>query len=390
MKQFGFNAVRTSHYPNDPAFLDLTDELGLYVIDEADIESHAFQSTLCDDPRYLSPVGRPRRRGWSQRDKNHPSVILWSLGNESGYGAQPRGGRGLAAPATTRRRPLHYEGAIRFDWTSDQRRQRHHLPDVPADRARSSATPRSGAAAPPADHVRVLARDGQQQRHAGRVLGRDRVDARAPGRLHLGVLGPRPRPDAARRPRRAGPTAATSATSRTTATSCCDGLVWPDRRPKPAMWEHRQLAAPVRIAGRPTDRRGRAGSRSRTTRTSATSAGCAATLGADRRRRARSPAGAFDAAGARAGRAARRSTCPGWAAPADDGARGVPDGPRHDRGRRSRGRRPASRSCAVPAAVRRRPAAAAPSRRRRRRRPRSRSTTTAGSSTRCSRAPPSL
>jgi len=54
MKQFGFNAVRTSHYPNDPAFLDLTDELGMYVIDEADIESHAFQSTLSDDPRYLS------------------------------------------------------------------------------------------------------------------------------------------------------------------------------------------------------------------------------------------------------------------------------------------------------------------------------------------------
>ena len=59
MKQFGFNAVRTSHYPNDPAFLDLADELGLYVIDEADIESHAFQSTLCDDPRYLVAVGRP-------------------------------------------------------------------------------------------------------------------------------------------------------------------------------------------------------------------------------------------------------------------------------------------------------------------------------------------
>ena len=59
MKQFGFNAVRTSHYPNDPAFLDLADELGLYVVDEADIESHAFQSTLCDDQRYLGAVGRP-------------------------------------------------------------------------------------------------------------------------------------------------------------------------------------------------------------------------------------------------------------------------------------------------------------------------------------------
>ena len=101
MKQFGFNAVRTSHYPNDPAFLDLTDELGLYVIDEADIESHAFQSTLCDDPRYLNQwVTRVSRM--AERDKNHASVILWSLGNESGHGAEPRGGRGLAARATTR------------------------------------------------------------------------------------------------------------------------------------------------------------------------------------------------------------------------------------------------------------------------------------------------
>ncbi|HSS36602.1 MAG TPA: glycoside hydrolase family 2 TIM barrel-domain containing protein, partial [Patescibacteria group bacterium] len=76
MKQFGFNAVRTSHYPNDPVFLDLTDELGLYVVDEADIESHAFQSTLCDDQRYLGAwVDRVSRL--AIRDKNHPSVIAW-------------------------------------------------------------------------------------------------------------------------------------------------------------------------------------------------------------------------------------------------------------------------------------------------------------------------
>ena len=83
MKRHGFNAVRASHYPNDPAFLDLTDELGLYVIDEADIESHAFQSVLCDDPRYLAQwVARVSRM--VLRDRNHPSVYAWSLGNESG------------------------------------------------------------------------------------------------------------------------------------------------------------------------------------------------------------------------------------------------------------------------------------------------------------------
>ena len=58
MKRFGFDSVRTSHYPNDPAFLELTDELGLYVISEADIESHAFWNTLCDDPALSLGMGR--------------------------------------------------------------------------------------------------------------------------------------------------------------------------------------------------------------------------------------------------------------------------------------------------------------------------------------------
>ena len=85
MKRFGFDGVRTSHYPNDPAFLELTDELGMYVIAEADIESHAFQDTLCGDTRYLAQwVERVARM--AQRDKDHASVIAWSLGNESGHG----------------------------------------------------------------------------------------------------------------------------------------------------------------------------------------------------------------------------------------------------------------------------------------------------------------
>src|SRR5205823_5254069 len=118
MKQFGFNALRTSHYPNDPRLLDLCDELGLYVIDEADIESHAFISSLCDDPRYLNAwVDRVSRM--VRRDQNHASIIAWSLGNESGYGANHD-----AAAGWLRRydpsRPLHYEGAIRWDWSSDQ------------------------------------------------------------------------------------------------------------------------------------------------------------------------------------------------------------------------------------------------------------------------------
>ena len=114
MKRWNFNAVRTSHYPNDPAFLDLTDELGFYVIDEANIESHAFYDSMCEDPRYtgafVERVGR-----MVQRDIHHPSVILWSLGNESGFGANHRAAATYARSIDPSR-PLHYEGAINGDW----------------------------------------------------------------------------------------------------------------------------------------------------------------------------------------------------------------------------------------------------------------------------------
>jgi beta-galactosidase len=110
MKRFNFNAVRCSHYPNDPCWLDLCDELGLYVIDEANIESHAFSNMICRDPRYAAAF-LDRGLRMVERDKNHPSIILWSLGNESGYGPHHD-----AMAAWIRQydssRPLHYEGAI--------------------------------------------------------------------------------------------------------------------------------------------------------------------------------------------------------------------------------------------------------------------------------------
>ena len=117
MKRHNVNAVRCSHYPNDHRFLDLCDELGLYVIDEANFESHAYITSICHDSRFrdvlLERVGR-----MVERDKNHPSVIAWSLGNESGYGAMHD-----AAAAWIRRydptRPLHYEGAVMFDLFAD-------------------------------------------------------------------------------------------------------------------------------------------------------------------------------------------------------------------------------------------------------------------------------
>ncbi|ABW12663.1 glycoside hydrolase family 2 TIM barrel [Parafrankia sp. EAN1pec] len=114
LKRFNVNAIRTSHYPNDPRLLELCDELGFYVVDEADIEAHAFANAICDDPRYL-PAFLDRVSRMTLRDRNHPSVIVWSLGNETGYGANHD-----AAAGWLRRfdptRPLHYEGAIALDW----------------------------------------------------------------------------------------------------------------------------------------------------------------------------------------------------------------------------------------------------------------------------------
>ena len=113
MRRHNITAVRCSHYPNDPRFLDLCDEIGMYVIDEANIESHAYNTSLCDDPRYRS-TWLSRGARMVERDRNHPSVIMWSLGNEAGYGANHDALAGWIRRADPSR-PLHYEGAVFHD-----------------------------------------------------------------------------------------------------------------------------------------------------------------------------------------------------------------------------------------------------------------------------------
>lgn len=110
MKQHNINAVRTSHYPNDPDWYALCDEYGLYVVDEANIESHAYLRSLTKDPRWANAI-HERIARMVQRDRNHPSVILWSLGNESGTSPAHEAAAAWVR-ATDPSRPIHYEGGL--------------------------------------------------------------------------------------------------------------------------------------------------------------------------------------------------------------------------------------------------------------------------------------
>lgn len=108
MKRHNINAVRTCHYPDVPVWYELCDRLGLYLIDEANVESHGAQQ-LANDPEWLD-AHLDRTRRMVERDKNHASVIIWSLGNEAGNGSN------FTATSTWIRenepsRPVHYEQA---------------------------------------------------------------------------------------------------------------------------------------------------------------------------------------------------------------------------------------------------------------------------------------
>ena len=114
MKQFNLNAVRTSHYPDDPQWYDLCDQYGLYLIDEANIESHGMgygAESLAKDPAWKEAhVDRARRM--VERDKNHPSVIIWSMGNEAGNGVNFHAVYDWIKERDPSR-PVHYERAGR-------------------------------------------------------------------------------------------------------------------------------------------------------------------------------------------------------------------------------------------------------------------------------------
>jgi beta-galactosidase len=114
MKKYNFNAIRTAHYPNDPYLYELADKLGLYVIDEANIECHGHYDMICREHSY-APAMLDRVQRMVVRDQNHPCIIGWSLGNEAGYSFNQKMLYGWIKGYDTSRF-VQYEGANRPTW----------------------------------------------------------------------------------------------------------------------------------------------------------------------------------------------------------------------------------------------------------------------------------
>ncbi|MHA7985926.1 glycoside hydrolase family 2 TIM barrel-domain containing protein [Rathayibacter sp. CAU 1779] len=243
LKRWGFNAIRTSHYPNDPAFYDLADEYGFYVVDEADLETHDWAWTLCDDARYLNQfVDRVSRM--VLRDKNHASVIMWSLGNEAGSGTNQDAAAGWVRGYDPTR-PVHYEGAIARDWFGGQRQTDVVNPMYP-----------------PIDAIVSYARDARADRplimceysHAMGNSNGSFDDYWAAIRSTPGLQGGfiwelkdhGLDPDGDGHYRYGGDFAGGDATLND-GNFCIDGLLFPDGSPHPAIYEVRRVFSPVEI-----------------------------------------------------------------------------------------------------------------------------------------------
>ncbi len=239
MKRHHVNAVRGSHYPHHPAFLGLTDRYGLYVIDEADLECHGFEQIgdpdrLSDDPVW-GALYLDRMERMVERDKNHASVILWSLGNESGFGCN----HVAMADWVHRRdpsRPVHYEGD-REEQVVDVASRMYFSVD------RLDAVGRDDASSRPfilCEYAHAMGNGPGNLEEYWEVIERwPRLqgafvwewtdhgiwDAAAGGYLYGGDFGDQPHDGS----------------------FCIDGLVFPDRTPSPGLDALKKALEPVRV-----------------------------------------------------------------------------------------------------------------------------------------------
>ena len=247
MKRFNINAVRTSHYPNDPYWLELCDRYGLYVVDEANVESHAYYDELCSDPAYRNQWVE-RVANMVERDKNHPSVILWSLGNESGYGVNHDAAAGWVRSRDPSR-PVHYEGAIRENWTGGSFATDIVCPMYPElDAVEAWATKETDD-----DRPMILCEYSHAMGNSNGGLADYFAAFRREHALQGGFIwewadhGIRQRDDRGRDYWAYGGDFGDTPHD---SNFCADGIVWPDRTPHPALHELKFLAQPVDVEAR--------------------------------------------------------------------------------------------------------------------------------------------
>lgn len=243
LKQHNINAVRTSHYPNDPLWYALCDEYGLALIDEANVEAHAFGYNICRDPRYATAF-LERGIRMVQRDRNHPCIFFWSLGNESGHGPNHDAMAG-AIRHLDPSRPLHYESAIDGSWEAG-----YSVTDVVCPMYASIEKISEWAAKGPHPRPLILCEYSHAMGNSNGCLAEyfeafDRYPQLQGGFIwewvdhglkvqdahgqsywaYGGDFGDKPND----------------------ANFVCDGLVWPDRRPHPALADYKKLCQPVRV-----------------------------------------------------------------------------------------------------------------------------------------------
>lgn len=241
MKQHNINSVRTAHYPNDPRFYELCDQYGLFVMAETDVETHGFVnignlSQITDDPAWEAAfVDRIERHVHAQ--KNHPSIIMWSLGNESGYGCNIR-----AMAARCREldptRLIHYEedrDAEVCDVVStmySRVQMMNAFGEYPMDKPRILCEYAHAMGNGPgglSEYQAVLDRHPHLQGHylwewCDHAILRPEVAGR-PFYAFGGDFGDYPN----------------------SGNFCCDGLVYPDQQPGPGLREYKQVIAPVKM-----------------------------------------------------------------------------------------------------------------------------------------------
>ncbi|MDR1107273.1 MAG: DUF4981 domain-containing protein [Treponema sp.] len=254
LKTYNFNAVRTCHYPDDERWYDLCDRYGIYLVDEANIEHHCFYDQLCSDSAwtyaYISRISR-----MAERDKNHPSVIIWSLGNESGYGFNHEAGAAWLR-SWDPSRPLNYEGAVRPG------RRGQGKSDLDSLAQGRTVTDIIGPMYPELELVTGFVKYRDDYRplimieysHAMGNSNGSLADYWKAIETHHGLQGgfiwewmdhgfAALSPDGKKYWKYGGD----FGDEPSDYDFCCDGLLFPDRTPKPAMEECRQVFSPVRL-----------------------------------------------------------------------------------------------------------------------------------------------